>query len=346
MGQGDKIWRHKRLSAERWRRRLLRKDRRHDWRRTTTGWHQSEDFPVVAPKIVALGDKPRHAELTDFLRTLRKAFQHGKRIVSIDFSDVEMFYPEGMLLFYSELSRLLAAFPKVPVRCVPAKLERSGEVLEHLGVYKMLGYNSTVTPTREDVVNWHKCSGTTTTMDEAGELIELSEQLDKMSAKKLFGGVSEAVANVVEHAYIANRGDGTLASTSKSWWMFCREMENRLLVCVCELGVGIPGSLPLKYTREFIESFVSKISNGRRPHDGRLIQSAMAIARSRTNKDHRGKGFQDMRAVVDASPGGQLHVFSNRGMFQYKDGKEKARACRDSILGTVVTWSLPLTESE
>jgi anti-sigma regulatory factor (Ser/Thr protein kinase) len=219
-------------------------------------------------------------------------------------------------------------------------------VLEHLGIYKMLGYESAIIPTREDVVRWRHCHATSTVLDEAGALIEMSQQLDRQVSKRLFGGLSEAVANVADHAYIGVRKDGIRTDAAKTWWMFCREMDDSLAVCVCDLGVGIPGSLPLKYPAELIREFVDKVSKGRRPHDGRLIQSAMALARSRTNEDHRGKGFRDMRSVVDATPGATLHVFSNRGMLRYKSGREKARAYQDSILGTVVIWSLPFTETE
>lgn len=77
-----------------------------------------------------------------------------------------------------------------------------------------------------------------------------------------------------------------------------------------------------------------------------MIHAAIEVKRSRTKKNHRGKGLSDMIKVIGKTKCGNLAIFSNRGIYQYKlddlNPIENTRSYKDSISGTLILWSLPL----
>jgi hypothetical protein len=203
-----------------------------------------------------------------------------------------------------------------------------------------------VVPSRPDVVNWKAASSEVVDGTKVGELIETS--LDGVLAQQAFRGASEAMINSVNHAYQAPRKDGLPEPPNKKWWMFCRQDQetNRLFIAVCDLGIGIPRSLPLKYTKEVVDKALQYLSAGKRQTDSRLIQAAMEISRTRTNRKGRGLGLHNLKRIIDDAGVGVLYIFSNAGLIQYQANSYKRQNFKSSILGTVVVWSIPLGDTD
>lgn len=299
---------------------------------------------IKIPAVVSLSSKATHRALTAKLGDLRQAFREGGGRICVDFSETRSLMPEGMLLLYSELHMLAERFPNQPLRCVPSNTRRVSQVLQHLGIYKKLGYSSGLTIDREDVNQWQTCHSDWVDVEQAGQMIEGYESymaFTREQSKLMFRGVSEAITNVKNHAYSRRRKDGLHGDEKQNWWMFCRESDDALYLCVCDLGIGIPRSLPPAYTREVMARVLSEASGGRKPHDGTMIAAAVELSRSRTLLANRGKGFRDMLSLAEGMPGSQFTVLSNRGLYMYKHGRQKTMNFRDSILGTIVIWRLP-----
>lgn len=336
-------WKWLRLCSARERARLLRGGRVQRAGSLASGFEN--EILVAAPVEMSLGIVDQHHRTTRFIEKIRDAYRTPGRALCIDFSRTDVVVAGAMLLFYAELSQLRSMFARKAIRCIPPRNPKMREVLQHLGIFQMLGYRSDVVPQARDVVTWRKASALDANGQLAGELLELYGTLQAGLSKFMFRGVTEALTNVVQHAYIANRQDGLPRERDRRWWMFCREGSDRMYVCVCDLGIGIPRSLPAKYSLEMLDKALGFVSGGRMHNDARLIHAGMEIARSRTGSAARGKGLADLRRVVDEVDGGRLYVFSNRGLVLYTQGSYQTTNFENSILGTLIVWTLPLKES-
>lgn len=310
--------------------------------RLSARWGERQNIErVEAPEEIYLFGKRTHSQLARFLRTLRDSFRR-KTCTVIDMTRTNRLMPGGTLLMYSELCRLSLIFPQHPFRFVRSKTDVVNQIFEHLGLFELAGFRSGVVPEREDVVSWKKCSSIVNDCQPAGELIETYESLSRDEVRQVFKGVSEAATNAVDHAYIGSRDDGLPEPLEKRWWMFSRESESTLFVGVCDLGVGIPRSLPHTFG-ERVQALLAQLSL--RINDGSMIRAAMELKRTSTGKSERGKGLADMRTVVDKIPGSQLYIFSNSGAIRYSQGKFTVLNFDNSISGTMVGWTIPIDEA-
>jgi hypothetical protein len=252
-------------------------------------------------------------------------------------------YAGGTLLFTSELQLILAVYPAIKIRCRPSVYPIVNEVLAHLGIFTLLKQTVSVTPRRRDVVSWKRVTGGDVNLTNAGQMIETYDSLDTDAAKLLFKGASEAISNVVAHAYEMDRTSGYPQSKSKAWYMFCREDWGQFFMAICDLGAGIPETLTRNHPEELINRVLNMLSGGRIGGDADMIEAAMEIARTRTRNEFQGLGLQDFKTVVDGLPGASLHIYSNRGAVVYKHGKEVTkRTLSRSIGGTLVLWRVPI----
>lgn len=302
---------------------------------------------VYAPIHLSLNNEHQSA-LASFLEHLRIAVSSGLKVVRLDFRRTEMVFSEGMLLFYSELQRLRDMYPRSVFACSPSKVDRVNQVLQHLGVFALLGYQSAVVPNRPDVITWRALSSAEYEAKAVGELIEMYASLKGERARHLFRSVTEAMGNAVRHAYMEPRKDGLKAPVKKKWWMFVREGSADMTVAICDLGIGIPRSLPIKHPAEFIQAAIAKVSSAvnapthRGKADANMIHAAMEINRTRTGVAGRGKGLRDLQRIVDEVPGGRLMIISNRGRLIYSNGVFSRYGYERSIKGTLVLWTIPL----
>jgi hypothetical protein len=160
----------------------------------------------------------------------------------------------------------------------------------------------------------------------------------------LFRGISEAMTNCHHHAYIDVREDGLdRQPQTKDWWMFSQEKGGVLSVAFCDLGVGIPNTLPRRQPTlwERIKT------GGHAASDGKIIGAAIEDSVSRTGQHNRGKGLKQLleAAQIDGRDG-RLRIYSNRGRYTYEDQKARTREYATSILGTIILWSIPIAAME
>jgi len=305
---------------------------------------------VYLPQVVSLADRNLHYQLTKTMQELRMAFVADNEEVRLDFSRTEILHAEGMLLFYAELTRLIDAFPTKKLSCKPSKKAKVEEVLQHLGVYRLLGHNSLVVPTSSDAVNWKVARAVIVDGEKAGKLIEETAQLSGTAHSKLYRSVSEAITNVSNHSHLAKREDGLDLEPTKEWWMFSREEKNSLYVAVCDLGIGIPRSLPRRHPTEVWLDAIYRMFGDRRTTDGRMIKAALRLRRTRTEEDYRGVGFSDITNVLHQVEGSLLTVYSNRGKLRYWNPTLipaiRVRSFKNSILGTILVWSFPFRDDQ
>jgi hypothetical protein len=159
-------------------------------------------------------------------------------------------------------------------------------------------------------------------------------------SRGLYLALTEAMTNCHHHAYISVRQDGLgIQDTNRDWWMFSQERDGMLTVVFCDLGVGIPSTIPVRKP-----DLLTRLKTlfGRYPTDAQVIEEAVRDSVSRTGKAYRGKGLNQLVDVIRKTHGASLLLLSNRGLYVARPGHVETRDYSGSILGTVILWAVPL----
>jgi len=251
----------------------------------------------------------------------------------------------GTLLLLAEISRIIRITRhSIPMRCLPPKNYKVAQVLEQVGINNLLRSKVKVRPIAHDVVSWRAANGHLAEGEKYNDILGHYDGVISENLKTgLYLGLTEAMTNTNQHAYEKERQDGlNYSDQSKDWWMFSQKKDGKLSVVFCDLGIGIPTSLPLKNPGLW-KKLKKKLGN---PADGECIREAVEATHSRTGQHHRGKGLKQLVSTIDKIKGGRLIIFSNHGCYVMRDGEENVYNMKNSILGTLISWSLPLEESQ
>lgn len=349
-------WRSIRFGDEERRIRLIERRKRRN-KSKQAPWHRE----VKAPPLINLYANKDHERTAEFLKDLRRAVSRSKR-VRICFRDTKQITVSAGLLFISELDRLIKAYPDVQFKCIRPPVQHNSKfgnesfiveaVLNQIGFFELTGIKQRKLPSYPNVSCWKHSQGTVAEGQIAGQLLShVDNELSAPAKRRLYRGAIEAISNCVDHAYPSPRPDG-LDLDDRRWWMFVGIMMGRLIVAVCDLGVGIPTTVPQKHSRDKIRAILEKLKlKGTR--DSEMIHASTYLSSSRTEQRHRGKGGKDIRALLNHYPGARLTIYSNKGCFSdwnstgmsgknFKVGSLNEQ--KKTIMGTIIEWSVPLEE--
>ncbi len=294
-------------------------------------------------------------EVAKFLRAMATTVLVNKVQVKLDFRFTESFYPAGTILLFAEVDRVvsISALPK-PITIIDPRLRRPREVLKQIGIHDITGDRCDIIPEREDVVYWKATKGLDQSGDQMEMLERVAERVNKAHARQLelsgaWRGVSEAVANSVEHAYRFPRSDGFAGLERTRWWMFTQLRDGIFTMAVCDLGCGYRATIGQTLPEKFVAEIASTLGWGNR--DAIAIETAMAYGRTGTRRAERGKGSRDAISVLQKHGSGDLMILSNTGWvsYSYLGGKEVSKVQQElgiDIRGTIIWWKLPLKEIE
>lgn len=294
-----------------------------------------------APRVVSIDHPGFRAELLEFLAQLRAHYsQKQHRTLIIDFSRTTNFVSNGTLLFYAELNRLIAfSSNSVKLRCTEPTNDRASQVLKQIGIYRLCSNRSTVTLSRDDVVHWQAVQGQLVDNSLCAPTIEgFQDQIEPIMIDELLGGLGEAMTNAIHHAYDDIRDDGLNYRGSTDWWMFSQAKDGQLSVVFCDLGIGIPTTLPIK-SPNIYQKLILRVPT---PTDGDCIREAIIEGKTRTGLDGRGYGLGNIVDVVENISGGTVSVFSNRGRYDSRSNDQYPKDYTSSILGTLIAWNVPM----
>jgi hypothetical protein len=299
-----------------------------------------------APKVFCALNEPRD-KLIDFIEQIRASVKSGCRSILIDFSKTQKFIASGTILFFAEIDRLLDLFPSLNIRSTIPLNKKASLVLQQIGFYTRIGKKVPVKPCElDDVINWRVAKGQEVTGAKYDVILgNYDGIITPALQEELYAGLTEAMTNAHHHAYIARRADGIASSKSyKPWWMFSQEKDGMLTVVFCDLGVGIPGSLPYSDDAGWRKWYLVLSRFGfHNLGDARLIRGAIRHSKTRTRQHNRGKGLTQIVETVLATDGGIAILQSNKGWYQIKDGKETYDDFQRSTNGTIIYWQMPLT---
>lgn len=297
---------------------------------------------IVAPEKICIGTDEMRGRVIEFLAELRRPFIAGKTgTVLIDMHGTTRFVVDGTLLFYAELHRLLdIGRGNLRIRIKPPKNQKADQVLCQIGAYKLCGMDRACKSNFNDVVHWRVARGYVVDNSLCAPAIEAFEgQLAPPLLDGIFRGLGEAMTNTRHHAYMDTRGDGLNYKQPESdWWMFSQARDGMLSVVFCDLGVGIPNTLPIK-KKSLFEKIVSL---GLSESDSAYIEQAIEDTRTRTHLPGRGHGLGNIVDTVSRYEKGMVLIFSNRGSYTLKHGKVVTHDFKENIMGTLIYWHVPL----
>lgn len=325
---------------------------------------------IQAPSKLDLYSKDNFEKFCNFIVRLGTASKYNNRVI-ICFRDTHRITAGAALRLLAEVSHLLKTHEGLSFAC-SVQNRRQGkyrntdrvieEVLQQIGFFSLIGQPER-TPTKQaDISIWRQLSGNLADGSLAASLLNsLPQTISKKSKAHLYKGAIEAMANSVDHAYPSENSDGEVIENR--WWMLVGTKQDSITLIVCDLGVGIPVTLPKKHPESMLKSIFQKIGiigNG----DAELIHASTFIKRTRTNQTHRGKGGADIRSITEHFPSALLSIRSNRGCYvvagptypgKVRDdyraipgshGREWSASYNGSICGTMIEWTVSLKELE
>jgi len=301
---------------------------------------------ISAPFAFNIHGDQNRATFIKFVTKIRDAVIFRRALVYLDFSKPEVLRPAAVLLFVAELDRMKRIVGNdFAVRIENVRVPRVSQVLQQVGVYDICGgKNLRISEEAFDdsVKHWRYATGVRAG-DETNEAFENFEgRLSPELAKGMWKGVSEAVVNSVQHAYVEPRFKSGPRLGHSRWWMFSHEKEGELQVIVCDLGIGIPRSLPLNWEPGLLDRLLSTFTKD--GNDVRSIRAALAVGASSTGAPHRGKGLQQIWNTLRNAKGASVAILSNHGQLSWSgvDQKEFALEFGTSINGTMIIWTVEI----
>ncbi|WP_417864565.1 hypothetical protein [Vreelandella venusta] len=301
---------------------------------------------LIGPEHLSLVKSDPRKKLISFVKSVRRLILNGKVNIWIDFTHTEKVVADGMIYLYAEISQLRKRFPYIDIRSTAPRDKVVAQVFKKIGFSNLVKCRVPQGPEekRKDVYSWLSAYGENVNGENCGNILSRYEgRIARSLSIELYKGMSEAMTNANQHAYIGNRRDGfDISMGTKPWWLFSQEVDGELTVVLCDLGVGIPDSLP-KTKPNLIEALINLL--GKRLTDSKLIKEAVVDSVTRTHKSYRGKGLRQIVKTVDSCDKGEMFILSNCGGYRYRSGGEIDTVdYSSSMCGTIVGWRVSLPE--
>lgn len=305
---------------------------------------------VKMPQVINYYHENHFEALSSCLDKLRRHINDGYKVF-LDFSETEKITAAAMLSLLAEVDQhtRVSAHGYRAINFNHPQDEKVESILKQVGFYDLLRKNKRDTKDFDDVVYWKYTSGVCSEPFLAQQTIqEIRKELEQKASKKLYRGFSEAMANSVEHAYSSNRCLDKIdpSTATEKWWCFAAIKDEKLIVVICDKGVGIPNTLP-KTQAGFLQQIFELLGIKDRT-DSAFIKASSNLRETKTGLANRGKGIHDMKAVIDAHGDGVLTIFSNRGCYGYRGNSgsfsDFVIDYKHSVRGTIIEWSLPLKD--
>lgn len=268
--------------------------------------------------------------------------------IILDFSAIKSLHSCGTLLLAAQIERILnSAEFSITVEATYPTDATVEQMFQHIGLLNKLGLNSRVKELdSSDVIPWLYVSGY------EGDLESVAENLPRIFVEgsnyalrmALLSGMAEAVANSSEHAYDEDSRKIETHGKNQKWWLFARQVDEYIVVVICDLGLGIPGTLEANWKDELAS--ILKTRSGMKRKDHKMIELAFTVGKSSTNEQHRGKGLKDILKVVREQKVGAISIYSNKGSYSIDNilGTKFSGDDKTSICGTIIQWKVPIVE--
>ncbi len=320
-----------------------------------TGNPRSTEIPGEHGEIVALPEhldlSPNNTHIATALRHLKTlAFKSRKKTI-LDLRSLTSISPIAALYLVANthLTRRSTPSDRRPTGTYPRSKEVESQ-LSQMGFFELLK----VTERRVDDSHDNKfIRFLTGTIVEGEEIERLQDRLRSAGSRlgstynqQVYRAASEAMTNTVHHAYIDIGRKRRYPTEKNRWWLLgsVDEQANELTIIFCDLGWGIPSTLAHTTTGANVLQKLKGLELIPINH-GKVISEAIKHRRTRTDKEHRGKGLNDLWSLIEKAGAGKLEIYSDAGWVQCEPGGKIQHArLKPSIEGTIISWTVPNTE--
>lgn len=314
------------------------------------------------PPFITIFLNKNRTKLLKVTNKLRDYYFRKNICMKLDFSETKKMFTEGTLYLLAELETLKITNPDMKFSLIPSKEIIVNQVLKQTGILELLGVSLNFEDMEfdETVKYWKYSSGHKVEMDSAEDMLDdFDDLLSESSSTSIFNSITEAVTNCHHHAYLEKRFIND-PMKAKKWWIFSQEKDNKLSICVCDLGIGIPKSL-LRNSENVAEDWFSSLKNFLKSHkekydrDSASIKAAIEIGNTRTNLINRGKGLNQIINQISTlcDHKASIAILSNKGSYIINRGMIEDRPLtgivdgfslpyKQSIDGTVILWEIPI----
>jgi len=303
---------------------------------------------LYAPESLNIFNRFNRRETVEFIEQIRNHSALGYAIL-LDFTRVKTVYSCGTILLLAEIDRIQRILgEKADIKSTYPKDEIVEKSFQQIGLLKLLNKAHRVSITEEDrnVFYWRYSTGSCVSPGTADEMLTGIKKELPVGYQKVVAGIEEAMTNSVHHAYILSRGDKldtNFPNTPKRWWLFAQIMDKQLHIVICDLGIGIPETLPRVWKEQVGDLLTAGLNKKER--NKLMLERSFVVGRTRTDQKHRGKGLKDIRKAAEQL-GGQLRLHSDDvcASFDYRGTAPMIsyNGFNQSIMGTVIQWSIPL----
>lgn len=348
----------------RWRNTVARRHIKYDVKK----FYRSEKYRgrdrIVAPEKLSVynfdGKNSPYAETLKFVSKIERNYR--KSDCYVDFRNTKNVSAAAMVLVYAAID--LAG--KVEGRNGESDIlfssvsERVNMILKGNNLHKLIR-GSDVSYSLDGVRSMPIISSVGKDhMEEVIDFIQRRIYKAKMTpdTEHVYGdAVSETINNVRLHAY------PKLHNSEKRWWLVCHTIGKMLYLAIYDRGVGIPKTVverpwflsSVKHTHPeeyaILEQQFPELKKGgwdfyvsNTISDEKLIYLSMQGDVSGTKRDKHGQGSKSIMALVNDTSDGQLWVFSNNGLYKFKqaDKTPGLYALPKAFPGTLVQWNIEL----
>ena len=340
----------RRLKHKRW---LKGKRRAESWGGTGRFYIADTRYTVEikCPKNMSLEEN--FDRVTKLLSEIRAhGARHRQERVYINFKEIEQISPGAALVLAAELDRWTTVPHRLGTRLRAVDIaEWANHVrhrLEGMGFFDLLEVTETEGSDSGGSNTVYVRFRTGQKVD--GKAVEDLRTLDLEpfiednvpNRRRLFAAVTEAMTNVVHHAYVSESW-----AAPRKWWLSASHnvQAREIRILLYDQGSGIPQTLP----RRFGERIRSMLPGNLRLRDSALIEAAHALERTATDQEHRGHGLQrDVRRYAEAVDCTSAYrVTSLRGQYSWMKGpngqpQESSRDFNNPLPGTLIEWRLTL----
>ena len=308
-------------------------------------WKSNDPWTDIrVPTIVDLEKNP--IETCEFIQEVRQYVRNGTRIRLL-FNDTKSIKLSALVLLLAQIHKLRLEFGQDHITGSYPDNPRIERLLSDSGFYKLLQVKSRkniTTPSKLSRFIRFKSDQKPNSSEIPKLRIELLGDDLKMPIpirNKIFRALSEAMTNVNHHAYKTK--NITVSLLGGRWWMVANLSEKTKLFTLAfyDAGVGIPKTLPRKYSIEKIRGVLSLLP-GIQPDDGQMIRAAMELGRTSTNESNRGKGLLDLAKLIDTAGAGSMQIYSRNGTYKYASNLENHSNHDAFVEGTLIEWQLPI----
>ena len=295
---------------------------------------------IPCPEHLSLEED--HEGVLKLIREIRR--RSGRRRnerTYIDFTPIRTVSPSGALVLAAELDRWnslpgRSRFRRADTNKWAPSVRR---LLGQMGFFELLGLDH-LPDTAAGGARYIKFrSGTRVDGAAFEELrtLDLEPVVSVPKTKLLFAAVTEAMTNVVHHAY------KTADPGPMKWWLSAAHQGGEIAILIYDQGAGIPKTLPLTLG----ERARDLLPDDWATHDGKMIEAAHSLSKSGTREPHRGSGLgRDVRRYIEEHEGlGEYRVISGRGEYTVPAGKDaegQVKSHPRALQGTLIEWRLTL----